>query len=201
MAGVSADSGGISAMHARHLALPAALLCVMFAACDDDDDPRSPGAGSPGVAGTSMTPPSLEGSWVVTSTPATSNCGPLNVIFENVAVLTIVQAGNDFDFSMKDDCGNPIPGGTGRVDPSGAVQFGTATTRPLTSSCMLDLTQEWAGLARTSADVINGSNLLTIAGSQLAGVDSCDPTLPCSVTGPFQAERCPRSGCSVTCTP
>lgn len=185
-------------MTARRFAVPAALICLMFSACGDDDDPRSPGAGSPGVVGETLIAPSLEGSWVVTSTPASSTCGPLNVVFEPTTVLTVMQAGNDFDFTMEDDCGNPLPGGTGSVDPSGAVSFGATTTRLLTTSCTLQLTQSWSGLARPPADVFNGATILTAAGSTVAG---CDPSLPCTVSGAFQAQRCPSAGCQVTCTP
>src|SRR5262245_31026420 len=72
MASFDDSPGRDIAMHARQLALPAAVLCVALAACHDGDS-RSPGAGTPGVTGTPG--PTLEGSWVITSTPTNSSCG------------------------------------------------------------------------------------------------------------------------------
>ena len=190
-------------MHSRQLALSAALLCLVFSACGSDDDPRSPGAGSTGVVGTSLggTARTLDGFWVVTASP-TGTCGPLNALFESTTVLTIVQAGNDFDFTMEDDCGNPIPGGTGSVDPNGTLIFRSEVSRNLTTTCLLRLSQDWTGFAQLPGDTMTGSSVLSIVNSQQPGMDDCGTnTLPCTVTGPFTAERCPSSGCDVTCTP
>ena len=190
-------------MRARHLALPAALVCLMFSACDDDD-PRSPGAGSPGVVGATMAGPSLEGSWLITSTPVNSSCGTLNgtlKALETVTVLTLVQAGNDFDFTMRDDCGTPIPGGSGSVDPSGAVSFDATTVQPVNATCTLQLRESWTGFARLPTDVFNGSNTVSVNASPLQGQNDCGTSLPCAVTSTFQAARCASTGCVVTCTP
>jgi hypothetical protein len=102
-------------MSARRYALPAAFLCSLLLGACNDDNPRSPGAGTPGVTGSNNTSPSLEGAWVVRSTPLTSPCGALNTMMEATTVLTITQAGNAFNFAMADDCGNPLPGGTGQM--------------------------------------------------------------------------------------
>ena len=190
-------------MHARTLALPAALVCLMFSACSDSD-PRSPGAGTPGVAGSVTgggSGDALDGPWVVTSSPRTSNCGPLNVLFETTTVMTIAQAGNDFNFTMTDDCGTPIPGGTGSVDPGGTLTFRTEVNRNLTTTCQLRLTQDWTAFAQFPADQFTGSTVLSVVNSQQPGMSSCGPSLPCTVTGTFTAVRCPRTGCDVTCTP
>jgi len=185
-------------MDARRFALPAAFLCLTLAACSDDN-PRSPGTGTPGVTGNNNASPSLEGSWVVQSTPLASSCGTLNTMMEATTVLTIVQAGNAFNFTMADDCGNPLPGGTGQIDPSGTVALGSETSRTVSSTCMVSLTQDWTGVARTPADMVSGSNVLSVAPQ--AGMDGCNATLPCTVTASFNASRCPTSGCQVSCTP
>lgn len=187
-------------MRARHLALPAAILCLTFAACDDDD-PRSPGAGTPRVAGAGVAGPSLEGFWLVTSTPVNNSCGAIDARLETVTVLTLVQAGSDFDFTMRDDCGTLIPGGTGRVDPSGAVSFDTVTVEPLDATCTLRVTQSFTGFARTPTDVFNGTSSVNVAASTLQGQNDCGTALPCTVTASFRAVRCPATGCQVTCTP
>jgi hypothetical protein len=186
-------------MVARRFALPVALLSLVLTVACSDDNPRSPGAGTPGVTGVNNTSPSLEGSWVVQSTPLTSTCGSFNTMMEQTAVLTIVQAGNSFNFTMADDCGNPIPGGTGQIDPSGTVQLGTETTRTVNGTCAVRLTQDWTGVTRTSADMFSGTNVLSIQGQ--TGQDNCSVTLPCTVNASFNATRCPTSGCQVTCTP
>ena len=185
-------------MDARRFALPVAFLCLMLNAACHDDEPRSPGAGTPGVTGNSSSP-SLEGAWVVQSTPLTNTCGSLNTMMEQTAVLTIVQAGNSFNFTMADDCGNPIPGGTGQVDPSGTVQLGTESTRAVSPTCSVRLTQDWTGVTRTSTDMFSGTNVLSVEGQ--AGQNNCSVTLPCTVNASFNASRCPASGCQVTCTP
>ena len=42
-------------MHARRAVCFALALCaLLLIGCGEDDDPRSPGVGTPGVAGTSM---------------------------------------------------------------------------------------------------------------------------------------------------
>ena len=188
-------------MNPRQLALPAALLCLMFSACGDDDDPRSPGAGSPGVVGASLGGSrSLDGPWVVTSSRGTSGCGPLNVLFATTTVMTIVQAGNDFSFTMEDACGNPLPGGTGSIDPGGTLIFRSEASRNLTVTCLLRLSQDWTGFAPPPGDTITGTSVLSVVNSQQPGMSNCGPALPCTVTGSFTAERC-RGGCDVTCTP
>lgn len=190
-------------MNARHFALPAAVLCLVLSACDDDDEPRSPGAGTPGAVGQSFNGPftgqSIDGPWVVTTTPVSSSCGPISNIIENVMVLSIVQAGNEFDFNLEDDCGNPIPGGTGTIDPSGAVSFATLTSRRLSATCVVNVTTTWSGLARTSSDVISGSAVMNAAATP--GLDNCTVPLPCTAAGSFRAEPCPGGNCAVTCTP
>jgi hypothetical protein len=186
-------------MDARRSAITAAFLALAALTACHDSNPRSPGAGTPGVTGSTTTSPSLEGSWVVTSTPLSSTCGPLNTMFEGTAVLTIVQAGNAFDFTMTDDCNNPIPGGTGQIDPTGTIQFGNETNRTVSSTCTVSLAQDWTGITRTPADMFTGANVLNV--SPMAGASNCNTTLPCTVHGSFNANRCPSSGCQVTCTP
>lgn len=177
-------------MFMRNVALPAAVLCLMFSACSvNDDGPRPQSA-----VGGSMDGPSLEGSWVVTTTPANGNCGQRFGMEQKVTVLKVVQAGNDFEFSMEDDCGNPIPGGTGSVDPGGVFSFSTVTTTPLIGSCTLQATETWSGAARMPADAFDGSRNLTVT-------DTCGGSNSCTVGGSFSAARCPASGCVVTCTP
>ena len=185
-------------MEARRSAITAAFLCLAALAACNDSHPRSPGAGTPGVTGTTTTSPSLEGSWVLTSTPLTSNCGTLNTMFEGTTVLTVVQAGNAFNFTMTDDCRNPIPGGTGQIDPTGTVQFGNEANRTVSSSCTVNLTQDWTGITRNPTDMFSGSNVMNL--SPMTG-STCNATLPCTVNGSFNATRCPASGCVVTCTP
>ncbi|HZN01992.1 MAG TPA: hypothetical protein VFD06_00245 [Candidatus Polarisedimenticolia bacterium] len=190
-------------MEARRAVCSALTLCaLLLIGCGEDDDPRSPGVGSPGVAGTSMgSAQSLDGSWVITSDPENRNCGPLNALFETVTVMTIVQAGNDFNFTMVDNCGTSIPGGTGSIDPGGTVRFGTEASRSLTSTCRVLLSEDWTGFAQIPTDEFNGSNVLSIVNSHQPGQDDCGQSVPCTVSGSFIAERCPRSGCNVTCTP
>jgi hypothetical protein len=187
-------------MDARRFAIITAafLGLAAFAACNDSS-PRSPGAGTPGVTGSTTTSPSLEGSWVVTSTPLTSTCGTLNTMLQQTAVLTIVQAGNAFNFTMTDDCNNPLAGGTGQIDPSGAVTFGNEGNQTVSSTCTVSLTQDFTGVTRTPADTFSGSDVLNV--SPMAGSNNCNATLPCSLTASFNANRCPTGGCQVTCTP
>jgi len=185
-------------MIARSFALPVAMLSLALTAACNDDNPRSPGAGTPGVTGQTVSQ-SLDGAWVVQSTPLTSTCGSFNTMMEQTTVLTIVQAGNAFDFTMADDCGNPIPGGTGQIDPSGTVQLGTESTRTVNSTCAVRITQDWTGVTRTTADMFAGTNVLSLQGQ--TGQDTCSVTLPCTVNASFSATRCPASGCQVTCTP
>ena len=188
-----------SRMDVRRSALAVALLGLAALAACSDSKPRSPGAGTPGVTGSNNTSPSLEGSWVLTSTPLTSTCGSLNTMFEGTAVLTVVQAGNAFDFTMTDDCNNPIPGGTGTIDPTGAVQFGNEGSRTVSSTCTVNLTQDWTGITRMPSDTFSGGNVMNL--SPMTGASNCNATLPCTVNGSFNATRCPASGCQVTCTP
>jgi len=187
-----------SRMDVRGAALTAAFLALASLAACNDSHPRSPGAGTPGVTGSTNTSPTLEGSWVLTSTPLTSSCGSLNTMFEGTAVLTVVQAGNAFNFTMTDDCNNPIPGGTGTVDPTGTVQFGNEATRTVSATCTVNLTQDWTGITRMPSDTFSGGNVMNLA--PMTGASNCNATLPCTVNGSFNANRCPATGCQVTCT-
>jgi len=179
------------------LALAASLL---FVGCSDDDDD---GGGLPGptllLAGQSTTTPSVEGSWVLSATPAVAGCGAFNILFPTEAVLTIVQAGNTIEFSLADACGRPLPGGEGQVGPDRIVEMGSDLDRGLTANCTLKVDQVRIGPVETPPDVFSGSDVLTISGSDDSA--GCDPSLPCTVTGTFTATRCPRSGCAVTCLP
>lgn len=188
-------------MLARRTAGPALALSLICIACghDDAEDP-SLGPG-PILAGSTMVTPSLDGSWVITSTPAASDCGALNVLFATEAVLTITQAGNAIEFALADACGRPIPGGEGRVDPDRVVELGSEASRGLTSTCTLTVEQVRTGTVDSPPDVFSGTDVLTISGSDDPAADDCDPSLPCVVSGTFTATRCPRSGCAVACAP
>ena len=188
-------------MHARSSAVPALAFSLLFLACNGDDaDDVTLGPG-PILAGSTMVTPSLQGSWVITSTPAASGCGALNVLFATEAVLTITQAGNTIEFALTDACGRPIPGGEGHVDAARIVELDTEVDRGLTATCTLKLEQVRIGSVGSPPDVFSGTDVLTISGSDDPADDDCDPSLPCSVSGTFTATRCLRSGCSVTCTP
>jgi hypothetical protein len=185
-------------MDARRFAFTAAFLGLAALAACSDSHPRSPGVGTPGVTGTTTTSPSLEGSWVLTAAPLTSSCGTLNTMFQQTTVLTVVQAGNAFSFTMTDNCNNPLNGGTGQIDPTGTVTFGNEGNRVVSSSCTVSLSQDWTGIARTPAGTISGSDIMNL--SSMAGANNCNATLPCTVTASFNADRCPATGCQVTCT-
>src|SRR5262249_12730817 len=114
-------------------------------------------------------------------------------------VLTVVQAGNAFNFTLADDCGNAMPGGTGQIDPSGTLQLGNQADIPVSATCTVHATQDFTGVTRTGSDMFSGSNVLSLA--QTGGTTGCNATLPCTVTGSFSANRCPATGCQVTCTP
>jgi len=188
-------------MRAPIIALLTIFLCPAAVACSDDDaEDFTPGTATV-ISGTIMVPPSVDGSWVVRSVPALSGCGALNSLYQTESVLTIVQAGNDFEFTLTDSCGRAIPGGVGRVDPSRAVELITRFDRGLTATCTLSFKQERVGIVEIPANEFSGSVVLTITGSDIPGSDACDPSLPCSVSGTFTATRCPRSGCVVTCVP
>jgi hypothetical protein len=188
-------------MRAPITALVPLVLCLAAVACSDDDAKDfTPGPGEI-LTGTVMVPPSVDGSWVLRSVPVLGGCGALNAIYQTETVLTIVQAGNALEFTLTDGCGRPVPGGVGRVDPARAVELITEIDRGLTATCTLTLKQERIGIVEIPANEFSGSDVLTIAGSDVPGSDDCDPSLPCSVSGTFTATRCPRSGCVTTCVP
>ena len=154
------------------------------------------------LTGTSSTPPGLEGTWLVQSTPVASGCGVLNVLFESPTVLTIGPlSANAFDFTLADSCGRPLPGGSGTVDAAGSVRLTADSRRRLTATCTLKLVQKRHGAVESPANIFSGTDVLEIAAVDQPGSDHCDPSLPCTVSGTFIATRCPRSGCAVTCTP
>jgi hypothetical protein len=182
--------------------LVAAVICLACVACSDDDNAKEfvPGAG-PILTGTTTVTPTVEGTWVLTSTPAAGSCGALNVLYPTESVLTLVQAGNDLAFTVKDSCGRSIPGGRGRVEVAGTIELGSNSIRSLTPTCALKFTQALIGLVEKPPNVFTGSDVLTIDGSNVSGFDQCDVSLPCTVSGSFTATRCPREGCAVTCAP
>ena len=188
-------------MRAPKTALLALGLCLVFTACTDDDAEGPKAGPGPILTGSPMVAPSVEGSWVLTSTPAVSGCGALNVLFASEAVLTITQAGNALEFALTDSCGRPIPGGEGRVDANQIVELNALVDRALTATCTLTVEQVRTGSVDSPPDVISGADVLTISGSDDSGADDCDPSLPCTVSGTFTATRCGRAGCEVTCEP
>lgn len=183
------------------LALAASLLAV---ACSNDEQGGRPG-GTLNLAGQSTTTPSVEGSWVLSSTPGAAACGALNILFPTEAILTMAQAGNSIEFSLTDACGRPLPGGEGRIGTDRLVELASSVNRGLTADCVLEIEQVRIGPVETPPDLFSGSDMLTIRSHLEEGADPgsdlCDPSLPCTVTGTFTAMRCPRSGCAVTCVP
>jgi hypothetical protein len=153
------------------------------------------------LTGTSSTPPDLEGTWLVQSSPVSSACGALNVLFVSPTVMTVGPMSlNGFDFTLADSCGRPVPGGKGTVDLSGNVTLSSDARRRLTASCELKLVQKRLGAVESPPNLFSGTDVLTISASDQPGQDACSATLPCRVRGTFTATRCPRTGCAVTCT-
>ncbi|HKQ96774.1 MAG TPA: hypothetical protein VJV75_02750 [Candidatus Polarisedimenticolia bacterium] len=188
-------------MRPTHLLIATLALAGLSLACGDDDaEPVSVG---PGVilTGTPKVTPRLQGSWVISSTPAFTGCGALNVLYEAQSVLTIAQVGGDIRFTLTDTCGRPIPGGEGTVDFNQIVELTAKTSRFLTTTCGLVIEQVRTGTVATPADQFSGSDVLTITPVDQPGLDDCDASLPCTVTGTFSATRCIRDVCAVACTP
>jgi hypothetical protein len=180
------------------------LVCVASAlACNRSGDAKDFNPTTTTfLTGTSSVPPDLQGTWLVQSTPVTSRCGPLNVLFVSPTVLTIgAMSFNAFDFTLADSCGRPVPGGKGTVDLAGHVTLTSDVKRRLTATCELKLAQKRLGAIESPPNLFSGTDVLTISSSDLAGLDDCSATLPCRVSGTFTATRCPASGCKVTCTP
>jgi hypothetical protein len=154
------------------------------------------------LTGTSSVPPDLQGTWVVQSSPVSSGCGALNVLFVTPTVLTIGPMSlNGFDFTLADSCGRPVSGGKGTVDLSGNVSLSAESRKRLTATCVLRLAQHRIGAIESPPNVFSGTDVLKISASEQAGSDACAATLPCTVSGTFTATRCARTGCAVTCTP
>ena len=184
-------------MNARQFAMPVLLLlCLVCVSCSNEE--AKDGCTTCQLTGVNAITPLLDGEWVLTSTPATAGCGPLNALFPTESVLTITQKGNVIEFGLADSCGRPIPGGEGRVDASQVVALGTQITRGVTSTCSLKLEQLRTGVLEVPPNICSGSDVLTLSPSDDPSSD-CGASLPCNVTGTFTAVRCPRSGCQVTC--
>jgi len=188
-------------MRAPVVSVLAVVLCLAAVACSDDDPKEFvPGAG-PILTGTTTITPSVEGTWVLTATPAASGCGALNVLYPVESVLTLAQTVNDLQFTLTDSCGRPIPGGSGRVEVGGTINLRSIALRALTPTCALRVNLRLDGLVEIPPNLFAGSDILSIDGSNITGLDQCDATLPCVVSGSFTATRCPREGCPVTCAP
>ena len=181
-------------------AMGSLCLALALAACNGGDAKDFKPTTTTFLTGTSSTPPNLEGSWVVQSTPVSSGCRALNVLFESPTVLTVgPQAADSFEFTLADSCGRPLPGGKGTYDAAGNVGLTADSRDRLTATCVLRLVRKQLGAVEFPANVFTGTDVLEIASSKQPGLDECDPSLPCRVSGTFTATRCPRSGCAVTC--
>ena len=178
----------------RRIAGRALAIALLYAAaipgCSKGGDGGPVGAG-PLRAGILVTLPQIEGEWHSGATVVTDGCGTSIFPLANETIVRVTQADAALALEVFSACGTPLSEGSGTINTSGVATLTYDETIVVNETCSLKLHHVLTGTVNSSRDQVSGDQTIT-----LSALGDCGSSLPCQISGPFLAQKCPPASCA-----